>query len=98
MGSKLTSECKDLYMRNKEHYAATKHLCQINDSGSPGNALVRAYRNFFKCLSGMERKEYLLVEINASFGTRVWNGKFIGNSHSGPSSKIVNNLSDLSCA
>jgi hypothetical protein len=27
MGSKLTLECKDLYMRNKEHCAATNYIC-----------------------------------------------------------------------
>lgn len=33
-------------MRNKEHIAATNHLCQINDLGSPGNTLVGNYCPF----------------------------------------------------
>ena len=37
---------KDHYMRNKEHIAATNHLYQINDPGSPGNTLIGNYCPF----------------------------------------------------
>jgi len=35
-------------MYNKEHIAATNHLCQINDPGSPGNTLVGNYCHFYE--------------------------------------------------
>ena len=35
-------------MRNKEHIAATNHLCQINKPDSPENTLVGNYCPFLE--------------------------------------------------
>ena len=51
-------------MRNKEHIAATNHLCQINDLGSPGNTLVGNYCPFLggSGMGNLCELEKLIVE------------------------------------
>ena len=65
---------QDQYLRNKEHIAATNHLCQINDPGSPGNTLVGNYCPFLGG-SGMEillesRLVWVEVEYDRPFKNR----------------------------